>query len=90
MRGGGRVLVVERMTFADPVQSIPTLLSDINILVLAGAWSEPVTITLADRDTRVGSGLDEDMSIIRACSNNFDCPMVDGSLLDHQRPIGDS
>jgi hypothetical protein len=43
MRGGGRVLVVERMTFADPVQSISMLLSDTNILVLTGAWSEPVT-----------------------------------------------
>jgi hypothetical protein len=36
MHGGGRVLVVERMIFADPVQSIPTLLSDINMLVLSG------------------------------------------------------
>ena len=34
MRRGGRVLVVERMIFADPVQSIPTLLSDINMLEL--------------------------------------------------------
>jgi hypothetical protein len=36
MRGGGRVLVVKRMIFADPVQSVPTLLSDINMLVLTG------------------------------------------------------
>jgi hypothetical protein len=42
------------MIFAGPVQSIPTLLIDINILALMGAWSEPVTITLADRDTRFG------------------------------------
>jgi hypothetical protein len=36
MRGGGRVLVVKRKIFADPVQSVPTLLSDINMLVLTG------------------------------------------------------
>lgn len=32
----GRVLVVERMIFADPARSIPTLLSDISMLVLTG------------------------------------------------------
>ena len=36
MGGGGKILVVERMIFADPVQSIPTLISDINMLVLTG------------------------------------------------------
>ena len=36
VREGGKVLVVERMIFADAVQSIPTLLSDINMLVLTG------------------------------------------------------
>jgi hypothetical protein len=36
MREGGKVLVVERMIFADAVQSIPTLLSDINMLLLTG------------------------------------------------------
>jgi hypothetical protein len=36
MPDGAKVLVVERMIFADPVQSIPTLLSDINMLVITG------------------------------------------------------
>jgi len=32
----GKVLVVERMIFDDPTRSIPTLLSDINMLILTG------------------------------------------------------
>jgi hypothetical protein len=36
MHGDGRVLIVERMIFSDPERSIPTLLSDLNMLVLTG------------------------------------------------------
>jgi hypothetical protein len=36
MKGYGRVLVVERMIFDDPERSIPTLLSDLNMMVLTG------------------------------------------------------
>jgi hypothetical protein len=36
MRDGGKVLIVERTIFDDPEQSIPTLLSDLNMLVLTG------------------------------------------------------
>jgi O-methyltransferase/methyltransferase family protein len=36
MPGGAKVLVVERMIFSDRVQSIPTLISDINMLVITG------------------------------------------------------
>jgi hypothetical protein len=36
MHGDGRVLVVERMIFSDPERSIPTLLSDLTMLVLTG------------------------------------------------------
>jgi O-methyltransferase domain len=41
MPEGGKVLIVERMIFADPVQSIPTLLSDINMLIVA--WGKERT-----------------------------------------------
>jgi hypothetical protein len=34
MHGNGRVLIVERMIFSDPERSIPTLLSDLTMLVL--------------------------------------------------------
>lgn len=36
MLEGGKVLVVERMILDDPAQSLPTLLSDINMLVMTG------------------------------------------------------
>ena len=36
MHGDGRVLIVERMIFSDPERSIPTLLSDLTMLVLTG------------------------------------------------------
>ena len=36
MHGDGKVLVVQRMIFSDPERSIPTLLSDLNMLVLTG------------------------------------------------------
>jgi hypothetical protein len=36
MHGDGRVLVVQRMIFSDPEKSIPTLVSDLNMLVLTG------------------------------------------------------
>jgi spermidine synthase len=36
MHEDGRVLIIERMIFSDPEQSIPTLLSDLNMLVLTG------------------------------------------------------
>jgi SAM-dependent methyltransferase len=36
MHAGGRILVIERMIFDDPAKSLPTLLSDINMLVLTG------------------------------------------------------
>ena len=36
MHGDGRVLIVERVIFSDAEQSIPTLLSDLNMLVLTG------------------------------------------------------
>jgi hypothetical protein len=36
MRADGKVLIVERMIFDDPEKSIPTLLSDLNMLVLTG------------------------------------------------------
>jgi hypothetical protein len=36
MHGNGRVLIVERMIFSDPERSIPTLLSDLTMLVLTG------------------------------------------------------
>ena len=62
------------MTFSDPVQSILTLHQHIG----AGRGLEPVTITLADRDTRVELGADEDMSNFRGCSIMFDCPMAGG------------
>jgi hypothetical protein len=34
MHGDGKVLVVRRMIFSDPEKSIPTLVSDLNMLVL--------------------------------------------------------
>ena len=36
MHADGKVLIVERMIFDDPEKSIPTLLSDLNMLVLTG------------------------------------------------------
>ncbi len=36
MRDGGRVAVVERRIFADREHSLPTLLSDINMLIVTG------------------------------------------------------
>lgn len=36
MLQGGKVLVIERMILADQAQSLPTLLSDINMLVMTG------------------------------------------------------
>ena len=36
MQADGKVLIVERMIFDDPEKSIPTLLSDLNMLVLTG------------------------------------------------------
>jgi hypothetical protein len=36
MNQDGRVLIIQRMIFADPAKSIPTLLSDLNMLVLTG------------------------------------------------------
>jgi hypothetical protein len=36
IQGDGRVLIVERMIFSDPERSLPTLLSDLNMLVLTG------------------------------------------------------
>ena len=36
MHADGKVLIVERMIFDDPERSLPTLLSDLNMLVLTG------------------------------------------------------
>jgi hypothetical protein len=48
-----------------------------------------MVMTLAGRDTRVGSGPNEDMSNFRACSIMFDCPSVGSGSFDafHLRPI---
>jgi hypothetical protein len=54
--GDGRVLIVERMIFSDPEQSIPTLLSDLNMLVLTGGQErteEEYARLLAGADLRL-------------------------------------
>jgi O-methyltransferase domain/Dimerisation domain len=56
MHEGGRVLIVERMIFSDPEQSIPTLLSDLNMLVLTGGQErteEEYARLLAGADLRL-------------------------------------
>jgi SAM-dependent methyltransferase len=56
MREGGKVLIVERMIFDDPQQSIPTLLSDLNMLVLTGGQErteEEYARLLAGADLRL-------------------------------------
>jgi O-methyltransferase domain/Dimerisation domain len=56
MSEGGRVLIVERMIFSDPEQSIPTLLSDLNMLVLTGGQErteEEYARLLAGADLRL-------------------------------------
>jgi hypothetical protein len=40
MHADGKVLIVERMIFDDPEKSIPTLLSDLNMLALTGGTEE--------------------------------------------------
>jgi hypothetical protein len=56
MRESGKVLIVERMIFSDPKQSIPTLLSDLNMLVLTGGQErtdEEYARLLAGADLRL-------------------------------------
>ena len=53
IHGGGRVLIVERMIFSDPEQSIPTLLSDLNMLVLTGGQERT-----EEEHTRLFAGAD--------------------------------
>lgn len=56
MHGDGRILIVERMIFNDPEQSIPTLLSDLNMLVLTGGQErteEEYARLLAGADLRL-------------------------------------
>jgi len=36
MSSGAKILVIERMITNDPVQSLPTLLSDLHMMVLTG------------------------------------------------------
>ncbi len=72
MRGGGRVLVVERMIFADPVQSIPTLLSDINMLVLTGGLERT-------HDEYARLFADADLSLTRVVPVRFPYGIFEGS-----------
>jgi O-methyltransferase domain/Dimerisation domain len=56
MHGDGRVLIVERTIFRDPEQSIPTLLSDLNMLVVTGGQErteEEYARLLAGADLRL-------------------------------------
>jgi hypothetical protein len=56
MQGEGRVLIVERMIFSDPERSIPTLLSDLNMMVLTGGQErteEEYARLLATADLRL-------------------------------------
>jgi hypothetical protein len=56
MQGDGRVLIVERMLFSDPDRSIPTLLSDLNMMVLTGGQErteEEYARLLATADLRL-------------------------------------
>ena len=56
MQGDGRVLIVERMIFSDPERSIPTLLSDLNMMVLTGGQErteEDYARLLATADLRL-------------------------------------
>ena len=56
MQGDGRVLIVERMIFSDPERSIPTLLSDLNMMVLTGGQErteEEYARLLATADLRL-------------------------------------
>jgi hypothetical protein len=56
MQGDGRVLLDERMLFSDPDRSIPTLLSDLNMMVLTGGQErteEEYARLLATADLRL-------------------------------------
>jgi hypothetical protein len=56
MNGDGRVLIVQRMIFEDPEKSIPTLVSDLKMLVLTGGQErteEEYAHLLAGADLRL-------------------------------------
>ncbi len=56
MLENGKVLVIERMILADPARSLPTLLSDINMLVMTGGLErtdDEYARLLADADLRL-------------------------------------
>lgn len=64
--------VVKRMIFADPVQSVPTLLSDINMLVLTGDLERT-------RDEYLRLFEDADLHLTRVIPVLFPCGIFEGS-----------